>query len=54
MSSNSEPSNDQQNTQDDNAPLWRYVIKEAKLTKGGGNVAFQCNFYKQTYRDWMI
>ena len=50
MSSNSEPSNDQQNTQDDNAPLWRYVTKEAKLTKGGGNVAFQCNFYKQTYR----
>ena len=25
MSSNSEPSSDQQNNQDDNVPLWRYV-----------------------------
>ena len=40
MSSNSEPSSDQQNTLDDNAPLWRSIIKEAKLTKGGGNVVF--------------
>ena len=35
MSSNSEPSSDQQNNQDDNAPLWRYVTREAKLGKGG-------------------
>ena len=35
MSCNSEPSSDQQNNQDDNAPLWRYVTKEAKLGKGG-------------------
>ena len=50
MSSNSELSSDQQITQGDNAPLWRYVTKEAKLTKGGGNVTFQCNFCKQTYK----
>ena len=50
MSSNFEPSNNQQNNQDDNAPLWRYVTKEAKLSKGGGNVAFQCNFCRQIYR----
>ena len=50
MSSNSEPSSDQQNNQDDNAPLWRYVTREAKLGKGGGNVAFQCNFCKQIYK----
>ena len=35
MSSNSEPSSDQQNNQDDNAPLWRFVTREAKLGKGG-------------------
>ena len=50
MSSNSEPSSDQQNNQDDNAPLWRYVTREAKLGKGGGNVAFQCNFCRQIYK----
>ena len=50
MSSNSKLSSDQQNTQDDNVPLWRYVTKEVKSTKGGGNVVFQCNFCKQTYR----
>ena len=50
MSSNFEPSSDQQNNQDDNAPLWRYVTREAKLGKGRGNVVFQCNFYRQTYR----
>ena len=32
------------------SPLWRYVTKEAKLGKGGGNVAFQCNFCIQIYR----
>ena len=47
MSSNSEPSSDQQNNQGDNALLWRYVTREAKLGKGGGNVAFQCNFCRQ-------
>ena len=36
--------------QDDNAPLWRYVTREAKLGKGGGNVAFQCNFCRQIYK----
>ena len=41
MGSNFEPSSNQQNNQDDNAPLWRYVIREAKLGKGGENVAFQ-------------
>ena len=50
MSSNSEPSSDQQNNQDDNAPLWRYVTREAKLGKGGGNVAFRCNFCRQIYK----
>ena len=25
-------------------------MKEAKLGKGGGNVVFQCNFYRQIYR----
>ena len=50
MSSNSEPSSDQQNNQDDNAPLWRYVTREAKLGKRGGNVAFQCNFCRQIYK----
>ena len=50
MSSNSEPSSDQQNNQDDNAPLWRYVTREAKLGKWGGNVAFQCNLCRQIYR----
>ena len=48
MSSNSEPSSDQQNNQDDNAPLWRY--ERRKLSKGGGNVAFQCNFCRQIYK----
>ena len=28
MSSNSEPLSNQQNNQDDNAPLWRYVMRE--------------------------
>ena len=50
MSSNFESSSDQQNTQDDNSSLWRYVTKEGKLTKGGGNVILQCNICKQTYR----
>ena len=50
MSSNSEPSSDQQNNQDDNAPLWRSVMREAKLGKGGRNVAFQSNFCRQIYR----
>ena len=50
MSSNSKPSNDQQNNQDDNASLWRYVTRKAKLGKGGGNIAFQCNFCRQIYR----
>ena len=50
MSSNLEPSSDQQNNQDDNAPLWRYVMREAKLGKGGGNVAFQCNFCREIYK----
>ena len=50
MSSNSEPSSDQQNNQDDNAPLWRFVTREAKLGKGGGNVAFRCNFCRQIYK----
>ena len=50
MSSNFEPSSDQQNNQDDNAPLWRFVTREAKLGKGGGNVAFQCNFCRQIYK----
>ena len=50
MSGNSESSSDQQNNQDDNAPLWRYVTKEAKLGKGGGSIAFQCNFCRQIYR----
>ena len=49
MSSNSESLSSQQNTQDDNASLWRYVTKEAKLTKRRGNVVFQCNFCQQTY-----
>ena len=44
MSSNSDPLSDQQNNQDNNAPLWRFVTREAKLGKGGGNVTFQCNF----------
>ena len=35
MSSNSEPSSDQQNNQDDNVPLWRFITREAKLGKGG-------------------
>ena len=48
--SNSEPSSDQQNNQDDNAPLWRFVTRETKLGKGGGNVAFQCNFCRQIYK----
>ena len=50
MISNSDLSSDQHNNQDDNAPLWRYVTREAKLGKGGGNVAFQCNFCRQIYR----
>ena len=50
MSGNFEPSSDQQNSQDNNSPLWRYVTREAKLGKGGGNVAFQCNFCKQIYK----
>ena len=50
MSSNSELSSDKQNNQDDNAPLWRYAMREAKLGKGGGNVAFQCNFCRQRYK----
>ena len=50
MSSNSEPSSNQQNNQYDNAPLWRYVTREAKLGKAGGNVAFQCNFCIQIYK----
>ena len=50
MSSNSEPSSDQQNNQDDNAPLWRFVTREAKLGKEGGNVAIQCNFCRQIYK----
>ena len=54
MSSNSEPSSDQQNNQDDNAPLWRYVSTEAKLGKGGGNVAFQCNFADKYIKDHII
>ena len=41
MSSNSEPSSDQQSNQDDNAPLWRFITREAKLGKGGGNVALK-------------
>ena len=27
-----------------------YVSTEAKLGKGGGNVAFQCNFCRQIYK----
>ena len=50
MSSDSKPSSDQQINQDDNAPLWRYITREAKLGKGGGNVAFQCNFFRQIYK----
>ena len=50
VSSNYEPSNDQQNNQNDNALLWRYVTREAKLGKGEGNVAFQCNFCRQIYK----
>ena len=50
MSSNSELASDQQNNQDDNALLWRFVTREAKLGKGGGNVAFQCNFCRQIYK----
>ena len=50
MSSNSEPSSDQQNNQDDNAPLGKYVTREAKLGKGGGNVDFQCNFCRKIYK----
>ena len=50
MSSNSEPSSDQHNNQDDNALLWRYVTREAELGKGGGNVVFQCNFCRQIYK----
>ena len=48
--SNSEPSSDQQNNQDGNAPLWRYFTREAKLGKGEVNIAFQCNLCRQTYR----
>ena len=44
MSSNSEPSSDQQNNQDDNAPLWRYVTREAKLGKGGRKCYFSMQF----------
>ena len=50
MSSNSEPSCDQQNNQDDNAPLWRFVTREPKVGKGGRNVAFQCNFCRKIYK----
>ena len=50
MSSNSELSSDQQNNQDDNAPLWRFITREAKLGKGGGNVVFLCNFCRQLYK----
>ena len=50
MSSNSQPSSDQQNNQYDNAPLWRYITREAKLGNGGENVVFQCNFCRQIYR----
>ena len=50
MSRNSELSSDQQNNQDDNASLWRYVTREAKLGNEGGNVAFQCNFCRQIYK----
>ena len=50
MSSNFELSSDQQNNQDDNAPIWRYVTREVKLGKNGGNIAFQCNFCRQIYK----
>ena len=50
MSSNSKHSSDQQTNQDDNAPLWRYFTREAKLGKEGGNVDFQCNFCRQIYK----
>ena len=50
MSSNSEHSSDQHNIKDYNAPLWRDVTREARLGKGGGNVAFQCNFCRQIYK----
>ena len=49
MSSNSKLSSDQQNNQGDNAPLWWYITREAKMGKGGGNVAFQY-FCRQIYR----
>ena len=44
MSSNSEPSSDQQNNQDDNAPLWRYITREAKLGKGEEMLLFNAIF----------
>ena len=44
MSSNSESSSDQQNNQDDNTPLWRYVMREAKLGKGGRKCCFSMQF----------
>ena len=50
MSSNSESSSDQQNNQNDNTPLWRFVTREENLGKGGGIVAFQCNFCRQIYK----
>ena len=49
MSSNSKPSSDQQNNQDDNASLWSFVTREAKLGKrgGGGGGGVKCSFSMQ-------
>ena len=31
-------------------PLWKYVTKLEKVSVGGGNVAFRCNYCEKTFR----
>ena len=54
MSSNSEPSSDQQNNQDDTTPLWRFVTREVKLGKEEGNVVFKATFVDKYTKDHII
>ena len=31
-------------------PLWKYVTKLEKVSVGGGNVAFRCNYCEKTFK----
>ena len=37
-------------TENDQAPLVKYVTKLKRFGKGGGNIPFKCNFCQITYK----